>query len=104
VPLLAALKEYHQDQNVIPKVGLLQGCCDFIFLAEGILHILELGCNQLFSVSFKLLSSMEKASLLIINYLHNKISSPINDSNSIPIHLHTICHKPLEIEICNAFL
>jgi hypothetical protein len=27
----------------IPKVGLLQGCCDLIFLVEGIVHILELG-------------------------------------------------------------
>ncbi len=27
----------------IPKVGLLQVCCDLIFLAEGIVHILELG-------------------------------------------------------------
>jgi hypothetical protein len=37
----------------IPKVGVLQGCCDLIFVAEGIVHILELGANQLFSVSFK---------------------------------------------------
>jgi len=30
----------------IPKVGLLQGCCDLIFLAEGIVHILELGATN----------------------------------------------------------
>ncbi len=47
---------------------------------------------------------MEKTSSFLINHLHSKIFSCVNDLDNIPIHLHIVCDEPLEIGICNAFL
>jgi len=47
--------------------------------------ILELKSNELFNVHVKQLNSMEKTSLLLVNHLHNGISTHVNDTNNISI-------------------
>jgi hypothetical protein len=47
--------------------------------------ILELESNELFNVHVEQLSSMEKTSSLLVNHLHNGISTLIINMNNIPI-------------------
>jgi hypothetical protein len=69
----------------ITKVNFFQGSCIFIFVLKSFMLILELENNELFNLHVEQLSSMEKTSSLLVNHLHNGISTPANDTNNIPI-------------------
>jgi len=47
---------------------------------------------------------MEKTNTLLVNQLHNGISSPINNMDNIPISLGIVYHEASEIWICYTFL
>jgi hypothetical protein len=88
----------------ITKVSFFQRSCILIFVIKKFVSILEFMSDELFNVPIKQLSPLEKTSSLLVNHVHSGISTPINNTNNIPICLGIVYHEPLEIGICYIFL
>ncbi len=51
-----------------------------------------------------MIESNGKYNYFFVNWFHNGISNPINNTNNIPIFLGIVRHEAFEIWICYTFL